>query len=93
MVGGFPDGFCVEFDRQTYRPVGLRDHVTRGGEVVALVEWATECPSCGASFVVATNLTFRMPPPRRRRSCQRGGVNPAEATRLQPLQRDRRSRR
>ena len=21
MVGGFPDGFCVEFDRQTYRPV------------------------------------------------------------------------
>ena len=61
----FPAGFSVEWDKQVYRPVGLRKHTTKAGASVELVEWETECPRCNKVFALTTLMKFTAP----RRRC------------------------
>jgi Zn finger protein HypA/HybF involved in hydrogenase expression len=61
----FPDGFAIEWDGQIYRPLLVRPHVTKDGRNIQLVDWETDCPSCGHPFTVVTVLTFTSP----RRRC------------------------
>lgn len=55
---GFPDGFSIEHDGQTYRPLRLRHHVNRFDAPVTLIDWLTACPSCGSEFEITTTLQW-----------------------------------
>lgn len=55
----------VVHDGQDYRLQGVHDHIKPDGTTLALLEWATQCPDCGAAFVVSTTLIFKGP----RRRC------------------------
>jgi ribosomal protein S27AE len=61
----FPPGFCITWDGQEYRPAGLRGHVRRDGTETILVDWHTNCPTCGDGMLIATTLDFHDP----RRRC------------------------
>lgn len=52
----FPEGFAIEWDGQLYRPVRVREHVKLDGTSTSMIDWDTECPSCGKAFVVSTTL-------------------------------------
>ena len=61
-----PLGFRFERDGQSYEVVGTRPYVTvkvRPGRAIMLVEWRTECPTCGSAFVT---MRARRPPAARR---------------------------
>ena len=64
-TAAFPDGFVWIYDQQEYRPLRVRAHVAKDGQEVKVVDWETECPRCGVTFVVWTPLAFGGP----RRRC------------------------
>jgi hypothetical protein len=71
-MSSFPEGFCIEHDGQTYRPVRLRSYIAAAGNPVQTIDWATECPSCGTTFEIFTKLHFREPT-RRCQACKAPG--------------------
>jgi ribosomal protein S27AE len=62
----FPFGFHITHDGQQYRPLGTRDYVRVDGQETMLIDWQTECPRCGVTFVITTPLNFGSP----RRRCE-----------------------
>ena len=48
----FPAGFCIVHDKQRYWPLRVRKHVWPGGAEIEVIDWRTNCPTCGVSFVV-----------------------------------------
>jgi hypothetical protein len=71
MMSDFPPDFAIEHDQQTYRPVCVMPHTTQKGEQTRIVEWLTNCPTCGVEFTVTTTMVFKEP----RRRCD-GCKNP-----------------
>jgi len=61
----FPEGFALEWDGQVYRPTGTREHIRKDSTLTRLVDWTTQCPSCGKEFTIRTSLLFHAP----RRRC------------------------
>lgn len=47
-------GFSIERGNQLYSLVGIRNHARRDGSLVALSEWLTRCPDCGAEFITTS---------------------------------------
>jgi Zn finger protein HypA/HybF involved in hydrogenase expression len=68
----FPEGFAVEWDGQRYAPIRTRQHIKKDGTPLLIVDWSTECPSCGQEFTLYTNLIFSSPR-RRCDSCKAPG--------------------
>jgi len=61
MTALFPPEFFITYDAQDFRPLGMRDHVKRDGSTTRLIDWRTDCPSCGAVFIISTGLNFKSP--------------------------------
>lgn len=51
----------IDYRGQIYKLIGEVQHTKPSGEVVDLIEWHTECPTCGVGFVVRTTRVFRWP--------------------------------
>jgi len=53
-----PLGFRYEHDGQSYECVGTHPYVTVGrrapGRTVTIIEWRTECPTCGIAFIATS---------------------------------------
>jgi len=64
-MSDFPPDFAIEHDQQIYRPIGVLTFTTRDGQESRVIEWITNCPSCGTEFTVTTGTLFREP----RRRC------------------------
>jgi hypothetical protein len=64
-MSDFPPDFAVEYDQQLYRPMCIRPHINRDGNEIRVIEWLTNCPTCGVEFTVTTGVMFREP----RRRC------------------------
>ena len=64
-MSDFPPDFSIEHDQQVYRPICVRPHVTRDGRETRVIEWITNCPTCGAEFTACTSMQFAGP----RRRC------------------------
>jgi hypothetical protein len=69
----FPEGFEIIHDGQAYRPLGIRDHERDDGTSIKVIDWQTECPSCGVTFVVWTRMAFSTPN-RRCTACKKPGL-------------------
>ena len=65
-MSDFPPDFAVEHDQQLYRPIAVMPYVNRNGEVTRVIEWLTNCPSCGVEFTITTGMKWRDKWPRRR---------------------------
>jgi hypothetical protein len=68
-------GFHFDRDGQSYVVVGARPYVTtqRGpGRTITMVDWRTECPTCGTGFFT-TSPRSRMPETRRCKACRKPG--------------------
>lgn len=76
----FPPDFSIEWDGQIYRPADTCSHTTKLGSVIRLINWETECPRCGSTFMVSTTMTFREP---RRRCDTRKGSGTIRSMRRQ----------
>ena len=69
----FPPGLAVVIDEQKYRAVAVVDYVTKAGQATFVVDWETDCPSCGVVFRIRAGLTLREPR-RRCDGCKAPGV-------------------
>ncbi|HEX4173961.1 MAG TPA: hypothetical protein VHY82_15945 [Acetobacteraceae bacterium] len=73
-MSDFPDGFVWQFCGQRYRPLGTIPHVKRDGDLTRMIEWETECATCGRTFKLRTALTIREPT-RRCEACRKPGYS------------------
>jgi transposase-like protein len=55
-MSDFPADFAVIYDEQVYRPVCVIPHTNQKGEQTRIVEWLTNCPTCGVEFTVKTGM-------------------------------------
>lgn len=84
-MSDFPPGFCIDHGGQIYRPLGVRERITATG-TIEVVDWETNCATCGAHLVVFTALTFRHPT-RRCQACKSPGTSVKKERRERALQR------
>jgi hypothetical protein len=70
-----PRGYRYRHDGQSYVMVGAHPYVTTHhgpGRTVTMIEWRTECPTCGTAFI-ATAVADQTPQIRRCKACQKPG--------------------
>jgi hypothetical protein len=56
-MSDFPEGFSIVIDHQTYRPIGVREHIKLDGSPTRLIDFETECPTCGATFQCTSRMS------------------------------------
>jgi len=69
-MSDFPADFIVLYDKQVYRPICVMPLVKGNGEQTRIIEWLTNCPTCGVEFTITTGMTWRDGPRRRCDACK-----------------------
>jgi hypothetical protein len=72
-VSDFPADFAIIYDEQIYRPSCVMPGHNRHGEPTRIVEWLTNCPTCGVEFTITTGMIWRDAPRRRCDACKAPG--------------------
>ena len=49
---------AFRIDTQVYHLIGQRQFTASDGREVTILDWSTECPSCGEVFTTATGVSF-----------------------------------